>query len=135
MEDMLAKAQQAQGNAYAPYSNFHVGVCLRTQNQTLFTGCNVENASYGLTQCAEANAIGHMISAGEQVITEVLVITQGEDIVAPCGGCRQMINEFGNASTKIHLCNAAGYQQTVSLAALLPLAFGMENLVSGEGNV
>lgn len=126
---MLAAAQQAQRNAYAPYSNFLVGASIRSKNNEIFSGCNVENASYGLTQCAEANAIGSMIASGQTQITEMLVLGgQEPNICMPCGACRQLIAEFAAPDTQIHLCDNTGYKKTVSLGELLPFAFSKEDL-------
>lgn len=125
---MLASARQAQKNAYAPYSNFFVGVSIRTKNDDIYSGCNVENASYGLTQCAEANAIGSMIAAGENEITEVLVLGKGPALCMPCGACRQLLSEFASPDVKIHLCDEAGHRKTLPLGELLPLAFSKAHL-------
>src|SRR5690349_2497751 len=95
-KEMLDQARKACEKAYAPYSKFKVGVCIRTQNNQLFTGCNVENASYGLSSCAEASAISAMISANEHNIAEVLIVSSGKKACPPCRGCRQRLWEFGD---------------------------------------
>lgn len=129
IDTMLTQAKAAQQNAYAPYSHFHVGVCLRTDNNHLFAGCNIENVSYGLTMCAENSAVGQMVSAGERNIAEVLVIGSAPTICAPCGRCRQLLLEFAEPSVLIHLCNQnADKIETHSLAALLPHAFSPRSL-------
>lgn len=125
LETMLQQAKQARTNAYAPYSNFAVGACLVTQNDKLFSGCNVENASYGLTCCAETSAICQMISSGEKTIKEILIVGDGKSLITPCGSCRQQIFEFAiNADMPVHLCDSQGVQKTLSIGQLLPNAFG-----------
>lgn len=128
MEKMLASARQAQKNAYAPYSNFLVGASIRTKNNDIYSGCNVENASYGLTQCAEANAIGSMIAAGENVIREILVLGKGPALCMPCGSCRQLLSEFSSSDVPVHICDEAGHKKTITLGKLLPLAFTKAHL-------
>jgi cytidine deaminase len=118
-------AEQAQKKAYAPYSGFAVGAALLATDGTIYAGCNVENASYGLTICAERNAIAHAVACGAQQFTAVAVVT--ENGVTPCGACRQVLAEFGPRMTVI-VADARGNQQIYSLAELLPDAFGPANL-------
>ena len=127
-EDMLALARAAQTKAYAPYSGFFVGACLRTDTGELFAACNVENAAYPQSQCAEASAIGAMIAGGGRRIVEVLVIGGGDDLCTPCGGCRQRLNEFAGADVPIHVCGPDGLRKTMTLGELLPYSFGASNL-------
>src|SRR6185436_1748079 len=94
---MLDVARQALANAHAPYSRFRVGACLRAASGRLYAGCNVENAAYPVGQCAEATAIGAMIAAGERGIVEAVVVTEGAELCAPCGRCRQQLAEFARA--------------------------------------
>ncbi|HEY7140835.1 MAG TPA: cytidine deaminase, partial [Methylomirabilota bacterium] len=91
---MLDRAHQALVNAHAPYSRFRVGACLRAASGRLHAGCNVENSSYPVTQCAEATAIGAMVAAGDREIAEILVVTEGPELCPPCGRCRQQLAEF-----------------------------------------
>ncbi len=93
--NLVAKAADAMKNAYAPYSKFHVGCALLTDSGKVFTGCNMENASYGATICAERVAIGQMVASGERKIRELAIISSGERPVVPCGMCLQVILEFG----------------------------------------
>lgn len=123
LDKLFHMAQTVQARAYAPYSDFHVGVALRTEDDQYFAGCNVENIAFGSTQCAEVNAIGSMIAAGANHITDCLIIGGGEDICPPCGNCRQVLAEFATKNAKIHLCSAQGVQQTLDLEQLLPLRF------------
>lgn len=121
---MLEKAVQLRNNAYAPYSHFQVGCCLQTDNGALYSGCNVENISYGLTLCAEGAAIAAMVSAGEHKIAEITVISSGNEICPPCGACRQRIAEFGSENTLVHMYNhSQEKKQTCTLKELLPFSF------------
>lgn len=130
LQKMAEKAKIAAQNAYAPYSKFHVGACLRSEDNLLFSGANVENASYGLTQCAEASAIGALISAGQKKVTEVVIVSLAPHFCPPCGACRQKLNEFALENTPIHLYKLTGEYKTILLSELLPLAFGPHNLNS-----
>ena len=121
-------ALEVLANAYAPYSNFKVGVAIKSSNSKFYVGCNVENAAYPQSQCAEATAIGNMISNGNKKILEVVVIGSGELLCSPCGGCRQRLREFATLDTKIHMCNENGHMKTSTLEELLPDSFGPENL-------
>jgi xanthosine phosphorylase len=126
--ELVAAAAAVRARAYAPYSNFAVGAAIRGAAGGVFVGCNVENAAYPQGQCAEANAIGVMVAAGERAITEVAVAGGGEGLCTPCGGCRQRLAEFGRAETPVHLAGPEGLRETTSLGALLPMAFGPINL-------
>ncbi|HWT98815.1 MAG TPA: cytidine deaminase [Terriglobales bacterium] len=128
VKEMIALAQQAMTRSYAPYSHFHVGAVLRGANGKLYVGCNVENAAYPQSQCAEASAIGTMVMDGERKITEVLVMGQGDDLISPCGGCRQRLREFADDGVKVHLCDAHGVKLTTTMGALLPHSFGPDHL-------
>lgn len=129
LERMISMAREAQKNAYAPYSKYYVGACLRAENDILFAGCNIENISYGLSQCAEASAIGCLITSGCKKIEEVVVIGSGEALCTPCGACRQRLWEFASEpNIPIHLCDRHKVQRTVLLNELLPGAFNTEHL-------
>ena len=125
---MFKMAKLAHKNAYVPYSGFKVGVCIRSANDKLFIGSNVENAAYPQSQCAEASAIGSMITSGEKIIKEILIIGGNEELCTPCGGCRQRLNEFSSNQTVIYLCNSNGLLKTLKLIDLLPYSFGPDNL-------
>ena len=125
-ELLLTRAAEAMANAYAPYSNFKVGVALRGAGGGLFTGANVENASYPQGQCAETSAIGALITSGETRIAAVAVTAERMDICPPCGGCRQRLSEFGGPETPVYLGRPGGPLETTTLGALLPLAFDLE---------
>ena len=128
LDRMLELARQALAHAHAPYSRFRVGACLRATTGRLHAGCNVENSSYPVTQCAEATAIGAMVAAGDREIAEVLVATEGAELCAPCGRCRQQLAEFARPDVLVHLAGPDGVRRTVTLGELLPLAFGPETL-------
>jgi cytidine deaminase len=123
---LLQAAQKAKENAYAPYSHFHVGAALLTTNGKLFSGCNVENTSYGLTICAERNAIFQMVAQGEQQIAQILVIGDTEDFLPPCGACRQVMAEFSIPETIVYMCNKHGQDKKTSMAELIPYTFFLE---------
>lgn len=120
-------ARAAAKTSYSPYSKFRVGAAVLTDSGEIFAGTNVENASYGLCNCAERTAIFSAIAAGERKIRCVVVYTPTKTATTPCGACRQVINEFGPESRVISICNSAERIDTV-LSALLPGAFGPENL-------
>lgn len=120
---MLEMANSVLNNAYAPYSNFKVAACIHTQQGNFFTGVNVENASYGLTSCAESSAICTMVSHGETAIASMVLLASSNTLCAPCGACRQKIQEFSSKDTAIHLCNKSEILQSVTIEQLLPLAF------------
>ncbi|HYS15485.1 MAG TPA: cytidine deaminase [Candidatus Binatia bacterium] len=128
LEPMLDLARRALANAHAPYSRFRVGACVRSGSGRLYTGCNVENASYPVTQCAEATAIGAMVAAGDRQIVEVVIVTEGADPCPPCGRCRQQLAEFASPQTHVHLCGPEGVRVTATLGELLPMPFGPNTL-------
>jgi len=129
VQDMIAAANKVRERAYAPYSNFRVGACLRTDTGELVVGANVENAAYPQGQCAEASAIGAMIANNDgRRIVEVVVVGGGDALCTPCGGCRQRLNEFATVDTPVHVCGPEGLRRTFTLGELLPGAFGPHNL-------
>jgi cytidine deaminase len=121
--DLLAPATAVRLRAYVPYSNFHVGAAIRSDEGNLHVGCNVENVAYPEGTCAEAGAIAAMIAAGDRRIAEILVIADSPAPVPPCGGCRQKIAEFANPDVKVTLCTTAGAQLVTTVADLLPGVF------------
>jgi cytidine deaminase len=125
-DSLIAAARLAQARAYAPYSRFRVGAALEAVDGTVFTGCNVENASYGLTICAERAAVFAAISAGVSRFRRAVVVSDVDPPAAPCGACRQVLAEFG---TNLPI-EGVGTKRTVSwlLSDLLPHAFGPEQL-------
>ncbi|MBR5598929.1 MAG: cytidine deaminase [Alphaproteobacteria bacterium] len=123
IEEMLEKANVAKSNAYAPYSKFYVGAAILSENNNIYTSCNVENVSFPCGTCAEAGAIALMISSGDKVIKEILVTSSGKELVYPCGACLQRIREFATTSTKIHLADDKKIIKTYLLKDLLPQQF------------
>lgn len=128
LDTMLQMARNAMDRAYAPYSKFRVGAVIKAQSGRLYAGCNVENASYPVGSCAEQGAISAMISGGDLKIDEMVVMGDGENLTSPCGACRQRIREFAAPDVLIHICDRTGVRKTMTLAELLPVSFGPENL-------
>ena len=128
LQDMIERAAAVRGHAHAPYSGFHVGACIRAESGRLYSGCNIENAAYPQGQCAEATAIGAMVSGGDTKIVEILVMGDGARLCTPCGGCRQRMSEFAGPATPVHMCDPEGLRQTIPLGDLLPYAFVADNL-------
>ena len=124
-EELVAKAMEARGKAYAPYSDFAVGAALLARSGRVYTGCNVENASYGLSICAERTAVFKAVSEGERDFEAIAVVT--EKGVTPCGACRQVLLEFGEGIQVIVADDAGGYR-VFGLQELLPEAFSSEDL-------
>lgn len=116
-------ARQVRENAHAPYSNFKVGAAIRTSSGAIFQGCNVENVAYPEGTCAEAGAIAAMCAAGEREISEIYVIAESPAPVPPCGGCRQKIAEFADATVRVTLATTDGVETEMTVAELLPGAF------------
>ena len=127
-ERLFEAAKKVRERAHVPYSQFKVGAAFLTDDNSIVVGCNVENAAYPQSQCAEASAVGNLISQGYKNIVEVVVIGSGNKLCSPCGGCRQRLREFAKLDVLIHMCNIEGHIKTSTLDALLPDSFGPENL-------
>ena len=127
-ENYIAETKKAMSKAYVPYSNYPVGVLIVTDHGNIYTGCNVENASYPLGNCAEASAIASMVMGGEKKIKHIYVMTKNDEGGIPCGGCRQRIREFSNSNTEVFMCSKDGVQGRVNISELLPNSFGPEHL-------
>lgn len=121
-------ARDAAKASYSPYSKFPVGAAILTGSGKIYTGCNVENASYGLTNCAERTAIFAAAAQGEREVKAVAVYTPTHSASSPCGACRQVINEFGPQALVICVCDGPARIET-TLDQLLPSAFGPKNLL------
>jgi cytidine deaminase len=121
--DLFLAAKAAMKNAHAPYSKFPVGAAIRTTDGRVFSGCNVEIASYPEGWCAETTALGHYVTGGGGEIAEIAVIAERMAKVTPCGGCRQRLAEFAPAEAKVYLCDDAGVVETVTMGELLPYGF------------
>jgi cytidine deaminase len=126
MSELVQRARAAMRNAWAPYSNFHVGAAIEAADGNVYVGCNVESASYGLTICAERMALGAAVAAGARKLQRVVVTTEVDPPAAPCGACRQLLAEFG-LDLEI-LAVGPSTERRWTLAALLPDAFTKETL-------
>jgi len=129
LERLKAAAEAASGRAYCPYSRFPVGAAGLSEGGEVFSGCNVENASYGLTICAERNAIFQMVATAGTSLRGVVIYTPTETSSSPCGACRQVINEFGPEAEIVCFCDGPAVLRG-RLSEWLPLAFGPRNLGS-----
>ncbi|MEA2293845.1 MAG: cytidine deaminase [Solirubrobacteraceae bacterium] len=124
--ELLRLARAVAMNAYAPYSQLHIGAAVRTEDGRRYAGANVENAAYPQGWCAEASALGAMVAGGGGRIAEVVVASS--HAVTPCGGCRQKLAEFAGPDAVVHLAGAGGVERTTTLGELLPLGFGSADL-------
>jgi cytidine deaminase len=124
---LIAEARRVAQLAYCPHSHFPVGAAIEAEGGALFAGCNVENASFGLTICAERNAAFQMVAHGHRQIRTVVIYTPTAEPTAPCGACRQVLNEFGPRARVVSVCDGPGLIDT-TLERLLPQAFGPGNL-------
>jgi cytidine deaminase len=125
--ELLELARIAADNAYTPYSHFPVGAALIAEDGRVFTGCNVENASYGLSRCAEQTAIQKMVSEGARKFDRIAVYADSGALTSPCGSCRQILYEFGPDAAVI-MGNPTGEITQSTVRELIPLAFGPERL-------
>lgn len=123
---LLRAADAAMRRAYAPYSGFKVGAAVRGRSGAIYAGANVENAAFPQGQCAEASALGALVSAGESAITAAAVVAERREICPPCGGCRQRLAEFGRADTPVYLGRPDITPRTTTLGELLPESFDLE---------
>jgi cytidine deaminase, homotetrameric len=130
-QSLIEAAQNARMQAVAPFSGFPVGAAVRSESGKIYTGCNIESASYGLTVCAERVAIWKALSEGERHFTELAVVADTETLTPPCGTCRQIIWEFARGAT-IVFANLKGESETFQMAELLPRAFDARFLRSAK---
>ncbi len=126
-ETLISAARQARENAHAPYSNFRVGAALRATSGKIFGGCNVENATYGLTVCAERIAIFKAISEGERGFDAISVVTDTDALTPPCGACRQLIWEFCG-DIPVIMANLKGRVEIMQMQNLFPRPFDSSHL-------
>lgn len=118
--ELIRRAIDAKATSYSPYSQFRVGASIATSDGTIFSGCNVENASYGLAICAERNAVFQAAFAGKRKIVAVAVTSDEKGYITPCGACRQVISEFADATTEIILVNGSGKSKIVLFGKIFP---------------
>jgi cytidine deaminase len=128
LNNLIDTARQSMAKAYAPYSNFMVGASILDENGQIHAGCNVENSAYPLGVCAEGSAISNMILNGGTQIDKILIVSSGDKMVTPCGGCRQKIREFATPQTRI-LIHHKGEVTEFSVADLLPHSFSKEHFI------
>ena len=128
IKELILKAMEVKKNAYVPYSEFHVGASVLTEDGLVFTGCNVENASFGATNCAERTAIFNAVSKGQRKIKIICVVGAEEEYTFPCGICRQVIAEFSDDNTKIVIAKNENEYIIKSLREILPEAFTKKDL-------
>lgn len=126
-QDLIAKAKEAMQFSYSPYSHFKVGAALLTEDGQVFLGCNIENASYGATNCAERTAIFKAISQGERRFVKIAIVSSGQDTTYPCGICRQVLAEHMPEGTLVFE-NAQGDLLEFSMNQILPFAFSKRDL-------
>jgi cytidine deaminase len=126
--DLFLAAREAMAKCHAPYSKFPVGAALRTTDGRIYAGANIEVASYPEGWCAETTMLGHYVMDGGGEIAEIAVVAERMDRITPCGGCRQRLAEFAKADTRLHLCDANGVVETVTMGEMLPYGFAGDML-------
>lgn len=127
-DNWINAAREVYAKAYVPYSKFPVGACLVTKNDQIFTGVNIENASFGLTNCAERTAFFKAVSEGNREFKHLVVAGNTDDPISPCGACRQVMVEFCEPSMPVTLVNKDGLTKDTTIAELLPYSFTEEQL-------
>lgn len=129
MKELVLQAEEAMKRAYAPYSGFKVGAALLTKNGKVYTGCNIENASFSPTICAERTAVAKAVSEGEREFAAIAVVGGKDGVITgicpPCGVCRQVLSEFCDGDMPVYLGKGKGEIETVTLKDLLPLGFSL----------
>jgi len=125
MENLISAADQARQKAYAPYSRFHVGAAVLCEDGTVFTGCNIENASYPVSNCAERTALFKAVSEGYREFKAIAVVSDAEGFTSPCGVCRQALSEFCEPELVIYMCGRNRKCRQTTLGELLPFAFSL----------
>jgi cytidine deaminase len=124
-EEMIKSAEEASKNSYSPYSKFAVGACVLTENDKIYTGCNFENSSFGLTICAERNAVGSAIADGEKKIKAIAIYSPNMENCTPCGACRQVLNEFKSGQGLDIIVKIKDEIKVYTLEELLPESFSL----------
>ncbi|QXE00239.1 cytidine deaminase [Terribacillus sp. DMT04] len=131
-DELISLAKQARERAYIPYSKFGVGAVVLTKSGNVYQGCNIENAAYPVTCCAERTAIFQAIANGEKEFAEIAVVANTERPVPPCGSCRQVMAEFFTPEAVIHISNMHGNSKSITMEELLPFSFQPDDLFSDE---
>lgn len=132
IKNMARMAIDARDRAYAPYSKYHVGACIKGESGAYYLGCNVENASYGLTNCAERTAVFKGVSECEKRFSAIAIAGQGDDYPMPCGACRQVLSEFCSQDALVVVVNGQGDYIVYKLGELLPFGFSKDQLLGAE---
>jgi cytidine deaminase len=132
LQRLLTASLEARSHSYSPYSHYAVGAAVLDEWGAVHAGCNVENAAYPQSWCAEATALGAMLMAGGKRAKAVLVSGPGPDIITPCGGCRQKLREFGDEDLLVIAADPSGIKHTWTLGQLLPASFGPDHLKHQE---
>lgn len=133
-DELVELARQSQKAAYAPYSQFYVGAAVLTKSGRMYGGCNIENASYGATNCAERTAMFKSVSEGDADLLAVAIVGNGEDFLYPCGICRQVMVELGEEMIVV-LVNGTGERKRVSAKELLPYSFTKKDLKESTNGI
>lgn len=128
-DQLIAEAKKIRSEAYVPYSEFPVGAALLTKSGNVYTGCNIENAAYSVSCCAERVAIFKAIADGENDFSEMAVVADTNRPVPPCGSCRQVMSEFFDSAMNVHLTNLNDQSKTVTVRDLLPFSFQKDDLI------
>lgn len=128
IEQLIVESKNAREKAYTPYSNFAVGAALLGESGKVYHGCNIENSSFSMTNCAERTAFFNAVSEGVQTFKALAIIGETKGPISPCGACRQVIAEFCDGNMPIYLTNLKGDVQETTVAELLPGAFSKEDL-------
>jgi cytidine deaminase len=134
-EQLIIAAREARDLAYVPYSKFKVGAALLTKDGKVYKGCNIENAAYSMTNCAERTAIFKAISEADKEFVAIAVVADTERPVPPCGACRQVISELCPSDMKVILTNLKGKIEELTVSELLPGAFSAEDLEDDKGTI
>ncbi|MDD3839105.1 MAG: cytidine deaminase [Clostridia bacterium] len=125
---LIKMANEARKSSYSPYSNFKVGAAVLTSNGNIYTGCNVENASFGATNCAERTAIYKAVSEGEREIRAIAIVGDSQELTFPCGICRQVIFEFSNKDTLVIVAKSDGTYKIFNISELIPFSFSKKDI-------
>lgn len=125
---LFARSKTAMDQAYAPYSHYSVGAALVTEDDEIYTGCNIENASYGLTNCAERTAIFKAVSEGHKSIKTIIIVNKTSEMSKPCGACRQVMSEFMGPNSQVYLADNDNNFKEYSFKEILPLAFSDKDM-------